>query len=320
MANPTEIFDAKVSLRLKMHLLSAIKDEAPIVNEESIEIDDKSGGIDVHDPVVAFESNQLLDDVDSLFKEVIDVRPYLVGRVDELRTKLVQTLTSNVIPKETEVGNTSRPLTFDDSRKPNDSKGDENNYYYQESQPGLLQHLLNALEPELPPDIFFLQPNNVDEPHFDTIVKDNAEMEDNMDVDNEDGKYCLDDMSNGFEEYTSNGEIKVTLYQEDHKALCNKMDVAVEENTLVTRTTTVIETRVVDNTLKNKKVNLGQFIADVMYTVNMYVAIESHSSELYQIMNMSEEKLVKVNDRAYLKTGFRVVRRKKKPGVALQSP
>ncbi|GKC16564.1 hypothetical protein Tco_1013346, partial [Tanacetum coccineum] len=174
-------------------------DEAPIVNEESVEIDDKSGGIDVHDPVAATESNKLLEDVDSLFKEVIDVRPDLVGRVDELRTKLVQTLTSNVIPKETEVGNTSRPPPFDDSRKPNDSKGDENNCYYQESQQGSLQHLLNALEPELPHDVSCLQPDNVDEPHFDTIVKDNTEMEDNMDVDNEDGKYYLDDMSIGFE-------------------------------------------------------------------------------------------------------------------------
>nr|GEV39792.1 phospholipase-like protein [Tanacetum cinerariifolium]GEX32132.1 phospholipase-like protein [Tanacetum cinerariifolium] len=225
-------------------------DEAPIVNEESVEIDDKSSGIDVHDPVATSESNKLLDDVDSLFKKVIDVRPDHVGR-------------------------TLRPPPFDDSQKPNDSKGDENNCYYQESQLGSLQHLLNALEPELPPDVSFLQPNNVDEPHFDTIVKDNAEMEDNMDVDNEDGKYCLDNMSIGFEKDTSNEEIKV---------------------------------------------NLDQFIVDLMYTENMYVAIESHSSELYQIMNMSEEKLVKINDRASLKTSFRVVRRKKKPVVALQSP
>ncbi|GJT51343.1 hypothetical protein Tco_0977500, partial [Tanacetum coccineum] len=37
---------------------------------------------------------------------------------------------------------------------------------------------------------------------------DNDEMEHAMDVDNEDGKYCLDDMSIGFEEDKSNGEIK----------------------------------------------------------------------------------------------------------------
>ncbi|GKB73199.1 hypothetical protein Tco_0934611 [Tanacetum coccineum] len=115
------------------------------------------------------------------------------------------------------------------------------------------------------------------------FVYDNAEMEDNMDVDKEDRKYCLGDMSIGFEEDTSNGEIKVTLYQEDHKALCNKMDVAV---------------------------NLDQFIADVMHTENMYVAIESHSFESYQIMNLSEENPMKVNDTTSLKTGFCVVRRK----------
>ncbi|GJR42646.1 putative reverse transcriptase domain-containing protein [Tanacetum coccineum] len=228
-------------------------DEAPIVNEESIEIDDKP---------------------------VIDMRPDLVGRVNEVRTKLVQTLTSNVIPKEIKVGNTSRPPTFDDSRKPNDFKGDENNCYYQELQQGSLQHLHNALEPELPPDVSCLQPDNVDKPHFDTTVQNNAEIEGNMEVDNDDGKYCLDDMLIGFEEYTSNGEIKVTLYQEEHKALCNKMDVMIEENNPVTETTPVIETRIVDSTLKDKKVNLDQFMADVMHTENM----------------------------------------KKKPGVALQSP
>ncbi|GJU40427.1 hypothetical protein Tco_1193384 [Tanacetum coccineum] len=133
------------------------------------------------------------------------------------------------------------------------------------------------------------------------FVYDNAEMEDNMDVDMEDRKYCLGDMSIGFEEDTSNEEIKVTLYQEDHKALCNKMDVAVKEKTPIT------ETRVVDSTLK---VNLDQFIADVMHTENMYVAIESHSFESYQIMNLSEENPMKVNDTTSLKTGFCVVGRK----------
>ncbi|GKB91896.1 hypothetical protein Tco_0964168, partial [Tanacetum coccineum] len=109
----------------------------------------------------------------------------------------------------------------------------------------------------------------------------------------------LDDMSIGFEEDNSNGEIKVTLYQEEHKELCNKMDVVVEESTLIIETTPGIETRIVDSTLK---VNLDQFIADVMHTENIFVAIESH-----------KENLVKVNDKESFKTGFRDVRRKKKP-------
>nr|GEW37819.1 UBN2 domain-containing protein [Tanacetum cinerariifolium] len=100
---------------------------------------------------------------------------------------------------------------------------------------------------------------------------DNVEMEHTMDVDNEDVKYCLDDMSIGFEEDTSNGEIK------------------------------------------NKKVNLDQCIADVMDTKTMIIAIESHSSELYQIKNVSEENLVKVNDTPSLKTSFRVVGKQEKP-------
>ncbi|GKC79315.1 hypothetical protein Tco_1130089, partial [Tanacetum coccineum] len=39
------------------------------------------------------------------------------------------------------------------------------------------------------------------------VEEDNDEMEHVMDVDNKDGKYCLDDMSIGFEEDKSNGEI-----------------------------------------------------------------------------------------------------------------
>nr|GEV38298.1 phospholipase-like protein [Tanacetum cinerariifolium] len=174
MANPPEIFVAKVSLRSKMHLLSKIKDRAPIVNEQSVEIDEQAGVIDDHDPAAPTDSSNLLEDVDLLFKEVIDVRQDLVGRVDELRIKLVQTLTSN----------------------------------------------------------------------------DNDEMEHAMDVDNEDGKYCLDAMSIGFEEDKSNREIKVNLYQQDRNHLCDKMEVVVEENTPVIETSTVIKTIVVDSTLK----------------------------------------------------------------------
>ncbi|GJY01228.1 hypothetical protein Tco_0359380 [Tanacetum coccineum] len=144
-------------------------------------------------------------------------------------------------------------------------------------------------------------------------AKDNVEMEHTMDVDNVDGKYCLDDMSIGSEEYTSNGKIKVTLHQQDHKPMCNKMDVAVEEKTQLTETSPVIKTRVVDSTSKNKKGNLDQCIANVMDTENMTVIIESHSSELYQVKNMSKENVVKVNDTSSLKNGFRVVGRKRKP-------
>nr|GEY27508.1 hypothetical protein [Tanacetum cinerariifolium] len=130
--------------------------------------------VDDHDPAAPSDSNNLLEDVDLLFKDVIDVRPDLVGRVDELRTKIIQTITSN----------------------------------------------------------------------------DNNEMEHAMDVDNEDGKYCLDDMSLGFEEDKSNGEIKVNLYQEDRNPLCDIIEVVVEENTPVIETSPVIKTIMVDSTLK----------------------------------------------------------------------
>ncbi|GKC73611.1 hypothetical protein Tco_1119494 [Tanacetum coccineum] len=287
MTNPPEIFDAKVSLRLKMHLLfknkevwaklddydavrvcllvveeivfmaredapfiQAIKpgqnvDEAPIVNEQSVKIDEQAGVVDDHDPTAPTDSNNLLEDVDSLFKEVIDVRPDIVGRVDELRTKLVQTITSYP----------SRATPCDDSLKQNESNGEPRKCYYQESQQGSLQNLVKALESELEHDVSCLQADNLDEARFDDAVKDNDEMEHAMDVDNEDGKYCLDDMSIGFEEDKSNGEIK------------------------------------------EKKVNLDQCILD--------------------LMDMSEEHIYNTPS---LKTGFGVVERKRKPGPALQLP
>nr|GFA21910.1 hypothetical protein [Tanacetum cinerariifolium] len=111
-------------------------------------------------------------------------------------------------------------------------------------------NLVKALESELEPDVSCLQADNLDEARFDDVVKDNDEMEHAMDVDNEERKYCLDDMSFGFEEDKSNGEIKVNLYQEDRNQLCDKMKVIVEENTSVTETSPVIKTIVVDIKLK----------------------------------------------------------------------
>ncbi|GJT89106.1 phospholipase-like protein [Tanacetum coccineum] len=215
-------------------------DEAPIVNEQSVEIDEQAGIVDDHDPAAPTDSNNLLEDVDSLFKEVIDVRPDLVGRVSELRTKLVQIITSNPL----------RATPCDDSLNQNKSNGEPLDCYYQESQQGSLQNLVKAMESELEPDVSCHQAEILDEARFDDAVKDNDEMEHAMDVDNEDGKYCLDDMSIGFEEDKSNGEIKVNLYQEDRNPLCDKIEVVVEENTPVTETSPVIKTIVVDSTLK----------------------------------------------------------------------
>ncbi|GKE30808.1 phospholipase-like protein, partial [Tanacetum coccineum] len=47
------------------------------------------------------------------------------------------------------------------------------------------------------PDVSCLQAKILDEARFDDAVKDNDEMKHTMDVDNEAGKYCLDDMSIG---------------------------------------------------------------------------------------------------------------------------
>ncbi|GKB04362.1 hypothetical protein Tco_0832505, partial [Tanacetum coccineum] len=87
--------------------LSYIRGEdVPFIQSvKPVENVDKAVTIDDHISTCPTDSNTLLEDVDSLFKEVIDVRPDLVGRVGELRTKIVQTLASIVSNKETVVAN-----------------------------------------------------------------------------------------------------------------------------------------------------------------------------------------------------------------------
>nr|GEW13558.1 hypothetical protein [Tanacetum cinerariifolium] len=177
MVNPLELFDAKVILRSKMHLMSTIKDkelketwligslsyirrdDVPFIQSvKAVAYVNQAVAIDDHIPTCPTDSNTLLEDVDSLFKEVIDVRSDLVGRVGELRTKIVQTLASTISTKETVVAK-----SFDASLKPNYSNGDEINFYYQESQQGSLQHLVKSMEQVMSPDLSCLKPDNLDE-------------------------------------------------------------------------------------------------------------------------------------------------------------
>nr|GFA11274.1 phospholipase-like protein [Tanacetum cinerariifolium] len=171
--------------------LSYIRGEdVPFIQSvKPVENVDQVVAINDHIPTCPTDSNTLLEDVDSLFKEVIDVRPNFVGRVGELRTKIVQTLASTVSNKETIVGNL------------------------------------------MSPNVSCLKPDKLDEQMFDDALQDNAEAN-------------------------------------------------------------------LDETLKNKKVNLDQCIADVMDAENNTVGL----------------------DTPLLKQGFGLVERKRKPGPALQSP
>ncbi|GKC23701.1 transposase, MuDR, MULE transposase domain protein, partial [Tanacetum coccineum] len=111
------------------------------------------------------------------------------------------------------------------------------------------------------------------EANSDETLKDNAEMVDTMD--NEDEKFCLDDMSIGFEEDHLNGEIKVTLYQDDHIPLDEIMDVNVKDTLVVTDSSPVVETIVIESTFMSKKVNLDQCITDVMDAENNTVGLDT---------------------------------------------
>nr|GEW13559.1 hypothetical protein [Tanacetum cinerariifolium] len=117
-------------------------------------------------------------------------------------------------------------------------------------------------------------------------------------MDNEDGKFCLDDMFIGFKEDHLNRENKVTLYQDDHIPLDETMDVAVKDTPVVTDSSPVVESIVIDNTFKSKKVNLDQCSANVM-------DVETNTLGL---------------DTPLLKHGLGLVERKRKLGLALQSP
>ncbi|GJU05596.1 hypothetical protein Tco_1122026 [Tanacetum coccineum] len=83
------------------------------------------------------------------------------------------------------------------------------------------------------------------------------------------------DMSIGFEEDHLNEEIKVTLYQDDHIPLDETMDVAVKDTLVVTDSSPVVETIVIESTFKSKKVNLDQCIADVMDDENNTVGLDT---------------------------------------------
>nr|GEV65241.1 hypothetical protein [Tanacetum cinerariifolium] len=287
------------------------EDQATIRSKETVAIDDNI-------PTCPTDSNTLLEDVDSLFKEVIDVRLDLVGRVGELRTKIVQTLASTVSTKETVVGN-----SFNASLKPNNSNGDQINFYYQESQQGSLQHLVKEMEQVMSSDVSCLKPDKLDEQqlndalqdnaeaNLDETLKDNAEMVDT--IDNEDGISCLDDMFIGFEEYHLNGEIKVSLYQNDHIPLDETMDVAVKDTSIVTDSSPVVETIVIDNTFKNKKVNLDQCITDVMDAENNIVGLDTpllkHGFGLAEKKRKPENKVEELENGTCAQTSALRVRR-----------
>ncbi|GJT87152.1 ribonuclease H-like domain-containing protein [Tanacetum coccineum] len=134
--------------------------------------------------------------------------------------------------------------------------------------------VVNAMKYVEPPDVAYLQDDNVDEPHFENTVQVNVEMEGYMDVDNEEDKSCLDNMSISFEEDKCNREIKVTLYEEEHTEMCDTMDTA------------------------NTKMDLDRFITDVTHTEKMAVKIEANRSESMNLdsVDKNDPKDVRLQD------------------------
>ncbi|GJR59362.1 hypothetical protein Tco_1501524 [Tanacetum coccineum] len=296
MIRKNELYRTSVDLYIgkDVPFIQAVKPNVDVlVNEESVAPLDKTVQINVDHMVVSKVDAASLDKL---------VQCEVVPQEHDPFNKLVHSLTSttpttrdetsNVIAQEIEVVNTLRPPSVVDCMKANGSLDDENNLYYQETQQGSLQHSLKAMKYVEPPDVACLQDDNVDEPHFKNTVQVNVEMEGYMDVDNEEDKYCLDNMSIGFEEDTCNKEIKVTLYEEEHTEMCDTMDTAVQEKTLVN------ETRVVKRFTQNTKMDLDPFITDVMHTEKMAVEIKANRSESMNLdsVDKNDPKDVRLQD------------------------
>ncbi|GJX42662.1 phospholipase-like protein [Tanacetum coccineum] len=198
--------------------LSYIRGEdVPFIQSvKPVENVDKAVTIDDHISTCPTDSNTLLEDVDSLFKEVIDVRPDLVGRVGELRTKIVQTLASIVSNKETVVANIATRFIA------TLSQGNGTGYVYSAMYLALNQ--INWIATFGDALKIMLKQNRM--------------------------RTLKNDMSIGFEEDHLNEEIKVTLYQDDHIPLDETMDVAVKDTPVVTDSSPVVETIIIDSTFK----------------------------------------------------------------------
>ncbi|GJW79558.1 hypothetical protein Tco_0143533 [Tanacetum coccineum] len=133
----------------------------------------------------------------------------------------------------------SKDESFDASLKPNYSNRDQLNFYYQESQQGSLQHLVKAMEQVMSPDVSCLKSDKLDEQRFDDALQDNAEanldetLKDNAEMvdtmDNEDGKFCLDDMSLVLKKIILNGGSRKLYIKMIYPMWMKQLDVAVKE-------------------------------------------------------------------------------------------
>nr|GEV18164.1 hypothetical protein [Tanacetum cinerariifolium] len=174
----------------------------------------------------------IINQVDLLCKQLIDVRPEMEGMVDQLKSKVIDTLTT----------------TLETARK-----------HAEVVEAEVVNCEKNLVE--CPP-----KANKCVAPAQDTNDTDDGYM----DFENDPSQYCLDNMTISIEEDTKNGELIVSLYKEPQKetAKCSKH---TEKMGLRGKINKAYKNSGFDTFLKDGNMNLDKLIADVTKSENKYM-------------------------------------------------
>ncbi|GJX21109.1 hypothetical protein Tco_0223786 [Tanacetum coccineum] len=182
----------------------------------------------------------LVQETQLLCKQLIDVRPEMNGMVDKFKSKGIDTLTTtfesarkhaevveaevvnyetnlvecSVVEKDVGVLRAvvvSCEMNLVDCPVVQEDISDPKNLTHRDTQPSTMEHLVNACA-------FVIHPL----PFYDSLKADKFvetaqvinDKDDYMDIENDPSKYCLDNLTIGIEEDTQNGELTVSLYEE----------------------------------------------------------------------------------------------------------
>nr|GEW08373.1 hypothetical protein [Tanacetum cinerariifolium] len=177
---------------------------------------------------------KIIDTVDLLCKQLIDIRPEMEGIVDQLKSKVIDTLTTTLESArkhakvvEAEVANHETnsvkcSLVEKDVRVLSvavdscDMNLVDCPVVHKENlEPSKMEHLVNAYAFVSHPLSFYdsLKDDKCVEPAQDT----NDTNDDYIDFENNPSQYCLDNMTICIEKDTQNGELTVSLYEQPQK-------------------------------------------------------------------------------------------------------
>nr|GEW91611.1 hypothetical protein [Tanacetum cinerariifolium] len=195
---------------------------------------------------------KIIDTVELLCKQLIDVRPEMKGMVDQLNSKVIDTLTTTfesarkhaevveakvvnygtnlveclVVEKDVRVlrvAVVSCAMDLVDCPVVQEDIFYPKNLMYKDTQPSTMEHLVNACDfvsPLLP----FHDSLKADK--FVKLAQVTNDIDDYMNIENDPSKYCLDNLTIGIEEDTQNGELtasEVNVVKDDGKSILGKV-------------------------------------------------------------------------------------------------